>query len=201
MLIIKTLFQNVTSVSYQSQSNLSVLLCWHIWNGTAVIPSSSSVRRQALAHREQEISGRRFLTPIQRLNELTHLLVQRSSNATLVEAKRWPARGQQSPHPTVRLNCPSIYSTTQACYKLLHLDCWRFATAPPMACCEPLADQGRASSHVRAPLCKLARNMGADKDCKIGAHTCREAWGWRRGWNCFRIGAHTCHAWKWSLSY
>lgn len=96
-----------------------------------------------------------------------NLLVQRSSKVTLVGAKRWPARGQQAPHPTVRLNCPSICARCTQLFKqssllqILHLDRWSSPLLPnPMSCCE-LLGRPRKGKLPRAPLCKLVRSMGA----------------------------------------
>lgn len=105
---------------------------------------SSSVWRQALAHREQEIGGRRFLTPIRHLDELAHMegnaSIQPSCSAKQQghtgggEAVACERSASSSPYGQTQLpiNLCSMYSTIQA-VKLATNSSSRpleFATAP-----------------------------------------------------------------------
>ncbi|BAS95036.1 Os05g0531300 [Oryza sativa Japonica Group] len=109
---------------------------------------SSSVWRQALAHREQEIGGRRFLTPIRHLDELAHM----EGNASIQPSCSAKQQGHTGGGEAVA--CERSASSSP-------YDRWSSPLLPnPMSCCE-LLGRPRKGKLPRAPLCKLVRSMGA----------------------------------------
>lgn len=126
-----------------------------------MIPPSSSVRRQALARREQEIGGRRFLTPIRRLDELAHMEgdaarcgVHSTFLFSVAARSHWWGRsgGLQEVRKLLTLRSDSTARCTQLFKQssLLQITSSRpleFATAPQCPAMSCSADQGRASSH------------------------------------------------------